>query len=151
MKRFWISWYTATDESPETSWKWWVSGEVCSTPTLWTICAVIDAEDEAGAKAIALKAFPDAALLPLNWTMGGKREGWRFCEEHPLDWTPAADRFPGFKEPTYESVAQEHGLRVEEVVEQLARENQAAKQIADRLGLCPLPPRTQEPGQGSQA
>jgi len=94
LRRFWISWYTAIEDDPKKApFQWWVSGECCSEPTLWTICAVIDAKDEKAAKKIALKAFPDAAQLPKGMHFNGNREGWRFCDEKPLDWTPG-DRFP---------------------------------------------------------
>ena len=80
MNRFWISWNEPGDDprpltvpSPD----WWCTG--------WgdgyaTVCAIIDAESEEGAK----------ARVQEQW----EPSSWRFCNEVEANWTPPADRFP---------------------------------------------------------
>jgi len=91
MKRFWISWYQPVGESGD--WrpiynskkesepfgnKYWLSGETGDGKAV-TICAVVDARSQTEAEKLVKKFWPDAG-------------DWRFCEEHPLPWTPG-DRF----------------------------------------------------------
>lgn len=85
LKRFWISWYTVHSSARGTSWSWWVSGEACTEPTLYTICADIFAKSADEAKRFAQEAFSDAGTLPEPF-------GWRFCDETTKG--PPSDRFP---------------------------------------------------------
>lgn len=94
MKLFWISWYQPTEdyrtiydkrkESEPFGHRYWCSGETCSEPTTWTMCAMVDASSEEDAMALVLSYWPEA-------------EEWRFCEEKPTGWAPG-DRFPMPKE-----------------------------------------------------
>lgn len=89
MARFWISWYQPTDdyrpvydpakESEPLGHAYWCSGQRCSDDA-WTMCAMVDAEDESAAEEVIQKYWPEA-------------KEWRFCEEKPASWTPG-DRFP---------------------------------------------------------
>ena len=87
-KRFWFSWEEPIDQfkdyRPNGQWpvpdevrNYWCSGE---SETHFTMCAVVDAEDEEKLRAAVAKSWPN---------MGDTR----FCEEKPNDWRPG-DRFP---------------------------------------------------------
>lgn len=88
MKRYWMRWEEPLDESagyrpmslplaPAIK-GWWCSGEA-GDGSYATLCAVVDAKDEAAAKA-AIGEF---------W----RPRAWSFCREKASDWTPGA-RFP---------------------------------------------------------
>lgn len=87
MNLFWISWYQPTEdyrpvydpdkESAPFNQDYWCSG---ASDTAWTMCALVPASSEAGAKALVLKYWPEA-------------ERWRFCDKKPCGWRPG-DRFP---------------------------------------------------------
>ena len=96
MAYFWLSWYQPTEDyrplkfpPNEAVLGWWCSGERCSGGAA-TLVAEVLAVDEAEAKAVVVKDWPEA------------RE-WRFCKESA---TPhSSDRFPpsDWMTPRYEA------------------------------------------------
>lgn len=89
VKRFWVSWfeplgdYRPLNDPPNAGvLGWWCTGERRSgSGPLAVLCAVVAAGDEQEAKAAIATDWPGEKL-------------WRFCEETPSFWRPAADRFP---------------------------------------------------------
>lgn len=95
MKFYWISWYTPKELGGfNLKYPWWVTGhrldpndsvlekaDVSVTPT---VCAAVQAKNEAGARDIIKKSY-DKEPVDLEW---------RFCEERPDDWIPFNERFP---------------------------------------------------------
>ena len=89
--RFWISWEEPVDDTgdwrplhipvPEEIKNYWCSGY---GDDYATICAVVDADNEAAAK----------DLVYQEW----RPQKWRFCEEQAVDWRPDPGRFPWTKE-----------------------------------------------------
>ena len=78
----WISWHQPTDDYRPLTYPpnpailgWWCSGY---TDDAATLCALVQAPDEAIAQAAVLKDWPEA-------------ERWRFCE--PRETTSLGDRF----------------------------------------------------------
>ncbi len=89
IQRFWISWYQPTEDyrpiypkgqAAPLAHRYWCSGQRCADDS-WTMCAVVDADSEADAKAVVQRYWPEA-------------KEWRFCEPRAADWLPGADRFP---------------------------------------------------------
>lgn len=89
MRRFWISWWQVTEDwrpvynpkkEPEPlKHMYWSSGERCSDGAA-SMCAVVDAKNEADAKRTIRRYWPEA-------------KEWRFCEEKSNEWLPG-NRFP---------------------------------------------------------
>jgi hypothetical protein len=85
VSRYWIGWDEPTPDGdyrplrlpvpPEIK-AWWCSG---SGDDVSMLCAVVDAPDEAAAK----------AAVEAEW----RPSRWRFCNVKPPDWRPS-DRFP---------------------------------------------------------
>lgn len=83
--RFWLSWVQPTEDHRPLTYPpneaiigWWCSGYTPEDHA--TICALVEAVDEEGAKLAVLKDWPEAGE-------------WRFCEQFGLSWQPN-DRFP---------------------------------------------------------
>jgi len=88
MKRYWVSWWSGNYENEGCSkpvFQVWVSGERDREAggTELSLCAVIDAHNEAEIWTAINKHFPDCEL--------------RFCEIREAGWIPGA-RFPGYDE-----------------------------------------------------
>jgi hypothetical protein len=81
--RYWISWYQPTEDwrPLKTGIPHWCTGFTGSTPTEYTICAIVDADNEDAAKTRILEDWPEA-------------HNWRFCSPRPDDYMPPTDRFP---------------------------------------------------------
>lgn len=84
MTRFWISWYGGSDGDCRPivypiPFPWWCSGERFHEPC-FSICAVIDAENEELAYEEAKEYWPELEE--------------RFCNPRPNEWMPDSSRFP---------------------------------------------------------
>lgn len=87
LRRYWISWYTSDPLDPKSApFRWWVSGEACTTPTLWTVVALVEAQDEKAAHTQVLTLWPDACAHKVSGY------AFRFCNEIK-DFQPGG-RFP---------------------------------------------------------
>jgi hypothetical protein len=87
MKRFWISWWDTSTEPGQhlpvgTFAHFWVSGQRMDDVGAHSMVALIDAENEDAAWALADVMYP-----------GASSSERRFSNEKPLDYTPG-DRFP---------------------------------------------------------
>jgi len=84
--RFWVSWEQSTEDyrpltyPPEGMLGWWCSGE---GDGYWTLCALLDAEDDDAAKDVIAKHWPETLEM----------DDWRFWNEVDADHAPG-DRFP---------------------------------------------------------
>ena len=84
--RYWASWWSgnyADEGCTETPFEMWVSGQrerADEKRDDCSICAVIDAEDEAAVETLIAAHFPDYEM--------------RFCEAKSSDFSPPPDRFP---------------------------------------------------------
>ena len=83
-KRYWLSWIQPTDDHRPLTYPpnrailgWWCSGDTSKGSVL---CGLVEAADDAAAKAAVLTDWPEATA-------------WRFCEEHEPDFRPGT-RFP---------------------------------------------------------
>lgn len=89
MTRYWISWWGGNDGEPRPfaeseespSFHWWVTGERFTTTDTYSICAVVDADDDQHAKQQITEWWPGV-------------DEWRFCKTKPHYWMPDASRFP---------------------------------------------------------
>lgn len=89
--RFWISWRQPTEDWRPLNYPpnaqvlgCWCSGQSLRIPTgesggYWTICALVEAENELAAKVVVCIDWPEA-------------EAWRFCNPVDQAWRPG-DRF----------------------------------------------------------
>lgn len=102
MKNWWLSWYWPDELGGfELHSPWWISGYKIEGPIDdpscgdACICAAVqaDTEEEAMGKVIASFDKKPSAME------------WRFCEEHPPDWSPFSGRFPHAKWMKWEKLA----------------------------------------------
>jgi hypothetical protein len=85
LQRFWVCWWSSfgrTSPSPSTPYQYWINGRREADDKL-SICAVIDAPDEASLWRGIKAHFPDCER--------------RFCNEEQANWQPPSDKFPAFE------------------------------------------------------
>ena len=91
--RFWISWYQAGEDYRPAKWPlppeiaaYWCTG---GSDAASTLCAIVDAPDEAAAKTLIVDCWGGGLVGLMDWD-----SAWRFCNEREPGWKPESSRFP---------------------------------------------------------